>query len=80
MGCKISLKNPLSILVAILSYSTIVLYSRNHKGVGVAHKKTSPKNQPQFILTTMRQYWLGKTKPKQVDLSQLCFENCLVCF
>ena len=31
----------------------------------MAHKITSPKNQPQFPLMTMRQYWLGKTKPKQ---------------
>ena len=31
----------------------------------MAHKITSPKNQPQFSLTTMRQYWLGKTKHKQ---------------
>ena len=29
-------------LINNLSYSTIVLYSRDHKGVGVAHKK-SPK-------------------------------------
>ena len=43
-----------------LSCSTIVL-SRDHKGVGVAHKITSPKKQSQFSLTTMRQYWLGKT-------------------
>ena len=48
-----------------LSYSMIVLYSKDHKGVGMAHVKTSPKSQPQFSLTTMRQYWLGKTKPKQ---------------
>ena len=31
-----------------VSYSMIVLYSRDHKGVGVAHKITSPKNQLQF--------------------------------
>ena len=40
-------------------YSMIVVYSRDHKGVGMAHEIISPKNQPQF------QYWLGKTKPKQ---------------
>ena len=34
--------------------------SRDHKGVDVAHEKTSPKNQPHFSLTVMRQYWLGK--------------------
>ena len=31
----------------------------------MVHKITSPKNQPQFSLMMMRQYWLGKTKPKQ---------------
>ena len=49
----------------MLSYSMVGLYSRDHKGVGVVHKITSPKNQPQFSPTTMRQYWLGKPKPKQ---------------
>ena len=43
----------------------IVPYSRNHKSVGVAHKKNAMKNQLKFTLATMRQYWLGKTKPKQ---------------
>ena len=43
----------------------IVLYSRNHKNVGVAHNKNVMKNQLKFTLATMRQYWLGKTKPKQ---------------
>ena len=43
----------------------IVLYSRDHIGVGVAHKIISPKNQTQISQITMRQYWLGKTKPKQ---------------
>ena len=50
-----------------ISYNTIVLNSRYHKGVGVAHEKTSPKNQPQIFLTTMRQYWLGKTKPNKLS-------------
>ena len=50
-----------------ISYSTIVLYSRDHKGVGGAHEETSPKNQPHFSQAMMRQteYWLGKTMPKQ---------------
>ena len=48
-----------------VSYVMIVVYSRNHKGVGMAHKIISPKKQPQFLLTTIRQYWLGETKPKQ---------------
>ena len=47
-----------------ISYSTVVLYSRDHKGVGVAHKIISPENQPQFS-QTMKQYWLSKTKPKK---------------
>ena len=42
-----------------------MLYSRDHKGVGMAHEIIPPKKQPQFPLTMMRQYWLGKTKPKQ---------------
>ena len=44
----------------VLSYNVIVLYSKDHKSLGMAHEKASPKNQPQFSLTTMRQY-----KPKQ---------------
>ena len=31
----------------------------------MAHGLISPKKQPQFPLTTIRQYWLGETKPKQ---------------
>jgi len=42
-----------------------VVRSRDDEGVGVAHKTTSPKNQPQFSQTTIWQYCLGKTKPKQ---------------
>ena len=45
----------------LLSYSTIVLYSRDHKGVGVAHE-SAPKNQPRFPLTTMRQVQLSPNK------------------
>ena len=33
----------------MLSYSTIVLYSRDHKEVGVAQKVTSPKLTPASI-------------------------------
>jgi len=44
----------------------IVLYSRDHQGLGVAQEEISPKNQPHFSHTTMWQYWLGKTKPKKV--------------
>ena len=42
-----------------------VAYSRDHKAVGMAQEIKSPKKQPQFSLTTMRQYWLCKIKPKQ---------------
>ena len=31
-------------IIGDLRYSTIVLYSRDHKGVGMAHEITSPKN------------------------------------
>jgi len=42
----------------------LVVHSRDHKGVDVADKITSPpKNQPQFSQQMMMgQYWLGKTK------------------
>ena len=59
-----------------LSYTTIVVYSRDYKGVGMAHEIISPKKQPQFPLTTIKQYWLGETKPKtsfQIDLK--CFQQ-----
>ena len=34
--------------IIMLSYTTIVVYSRDHKGVGVAHKITSPKKASIF--------------------------------
>ena len=43
-------------------YSTIVLYSRDHKGLGAAHEKTSLTSlfpDDDAVL----QNWLGKTKP-----------------
>ena len=44
----------------------------------MAHEITSPQNQPQFSLTMMRQYWLGKTKPKQdFKLTQNTFNKLL---
>jgi len=42
-----------------------VVHSRDDEEVGMAHEVKSPKNHPQFSQTTMGQYWLGKTKPKQ---------------
>jgi len=42
-----------------------VVHSRDDEEIGVAHQVKSPKNQPQFSQTTMGQYWLGKSKPKQ---------------
>jgi len=41
-------------------------FSRDNQEVGMAHKVKSPENQPQFSQMMMGQYWLGKTKPKQV--------------
>ena len=52
-------------LINALSWTTIVVYSRDDQEIDVAHKVKSPKTQPQFSHTTMGQYWLGKTKPKQ---------------
>ena len=64
---------------AIVPYSMIELYSRDRNGVGVAHEKTSPKKQPHFSLTMMKQHWLDKTKPKQAfrsirNASTSCYE------
>jgi len=42
-----------------------VVHSRDDQEVGVAHKVKLAENQPQFSQTTIEQYWLGKTKPKQ---------------
>jgi len=53
--------------ISTVSYSTIVLYSRDHQGLGVAHKKISPKNQPHFSHMTMWQHWLGAQKSLQID-------------
>ena len=39
-------------------YSTTVLYSRDHKGLGVTHEETSPKNQ-----NISDNDEAGKTKP-----------------
>ena len=47
------------------SWTTIMVHSRDDQEVGVAHKVKSPENQPHFSQTTMGQYWLGETKPKQ---------------
>ena len=44
----------------------------------MARKIISPKKQPQFPLATMRQYWLGKTKPKQAfRMTQNAFNKLL---
>ena len=58
---------------------TIIQYdSGDHKGIGVAHVKHHLKNQPHFSLMMMKQYWLGKTKPKQAFRSTLnTFMNLL---
>jgi len=42
-----------------------VVHSRDNEEVGMAHKVKLLKNQPQLIQTTMGQYWLGETKPKE---------------
>jgi len=54
-----------------------VVHSRDDEEAGVAHKVESPKNQPQFSQTTMGQYWLDKTKPKEAfRLTQNGFKSC----
>ena len=58
-------------LIVYASYSVIVLYSRDHKGLGMAHEKTSPKKHPYFSLTTMKQYWLGLGPNKPSDQPEM---------
>ena len=41
--------------------------------------KKLPNNQPQFSLAMMRQYWLGKTKPKQ-GMARNAFNKLLQTF
>jgi len=47
-----------------ISYSTIVLYSRDHQGLGMAHKNITQK-LASLLSQMMWQHWLGKTKPKK---------------
>jgi len=54
-----------------------VVYSKDEQEVDMAHEVKSPENQPQFSQTTMGQYWLGKTKPKQAFRStRNVFKSC----
>ena len=40
------------------SYSTIVLYSRDHKGLGVAHKIHHPKPSSVSLTMTMHSFFM----------------------
>jgi len=53
-----------------------VVHSRDDQEVGMNHEVKSPEYQPQFSQTTMGQYCLGKTKPKQAfRLTQNAFKK-----
>ena len=52
--------------VSSLSYSTIVLYSRDNEGVGVVHEEKSTQNHLQKSSMAFSQYWSGINKPKRV--------------
>ena len=41
----------------------------------MAHEITSPKNQPQVSLMTVRQYWLGKTKQTRFQMDPKRFQQ-----
>ena len=58
------------LIIAIQHNSTVP-----QRGVGMAHEKTSPKNQPRFYIMTMSQYWLDKIKPSEQPetLSTSCY-------
>jgi len=49
-----------------ISWTAIVVHSKDEEGVGAVHKINSPKKQPQFSHMTTGQCWLGKAKPNQV--------------
>jgi len=51
----------------------MLLCSRDHKGEGMAHKITSPKNQPM-----MWQYWLGKKR--STIATDFFFKNYVIGF
>jgi len=56
------------LLIQLLHVDSVVIiqyHSRDHTGVGMANRRISPQNQPQFSHLTIWQYWLGKTKPKK---------------
>ena len=54
-----------------------MVHSTDNKGVCMTHEITSPKNKPSDL---SRQQWLGKTKPKQVQIDQKCIQKLLKCF
>ena len=58
MGCLEITISRLSCIVKI--GFMIEIYSRDDKGIGVAYKITSPKNQSQISQMEMGQYWLSK--------------------
>ena len=61
-------------LVSIIQYD-IVLYSRDHKGVGMAHKIISSITQHQFFLYDDE---VGKTKPKKLsDRPEMPSTSCM---
>jgi len=64
-------------MCVILSWTTILVHSRDYQEVDVVHKVKSPVSQPQFSQTTIGQYWLGKTKPKQTsDRPEMLSKSC----
>jgi len=45
-----------------------VVHIWDDQEVGVVHAIISPKNQPQFSQTIIRQYWLGKQSPNKLSV------------
>jgi len=54
---------PTMIVMHKLSYSTVVLYVRDHDGLGFSAQQYHPKISFTF---PKQQYWLGIAKPKNV--------------
>ena len=57
------------------SYSMVVLYVRDHGGLGFSAQKYHLKNQTHFSLSTVWQHWLGIAKPKCVQINPKPFQQ-----
>ena len=60
-----------TLIYSTIWYSAVVLYIRDHGGLGFL-AKISPKNQLHSIILSSWQYWLGINKPKRKTKQTIC--------